>query len=148
MLSPTDAALAFAALPCEVAFVRGNHEDWSWPDFQDAWFATGRPLHALHGSGVAFGPLVVIGFPCWMGFDGHYAKCRPLDDYRYDAWLTRLMRATGPAGRALWLMHEPPTLDLGDEWAVETEWGDAIRAFQPRVVVSGHDHKLTPGIGA
>jgi len=88
LISAIDAALALAALPCEVVLIRGNHEtETNWPDFELAWRATGRPLHALHGSAVNVGGLEIVGFPCWTGNDSAYAETRPLRDYRADAWL-------------------------------------------------------------
>lgn len=142
VLSIIDTALMLADLSksCRVVFVRGNHEDWPWPDFEEAWLATGRKMHALHGTAVAFGPLTIVGFPCYMGFSGHYDKGRRLDDYHYNGWLTEVMRSSGSSAQALWLMHEPPSDQLAGAWAYIPEWEKAIREFQPLVTVSGHDH--------
>jgi len=141
LLSATDAALALAALPCEVVLVRGNHEtETNWPDFEAAWRATGRPLRALHGSSVNVGGLEIVGFPCWTGNDLPYSKINPLRDYRADAWLDDLVARHGAAIRSLWLMHEPPTRELAGEWAYCAEWERAVRTFGPLAAVSGHDH--------
>ena len=141
LISAEDAALTLADLPCEVVMVRGNHEtEDNWPDFEAAWMTTGRPLHALHGSSVNIGGLEIVGFPCWTGNDGAYAKTRTLGDYRSDAWLDGLIERFGAAARGLWLLHEPPTRELAGEWAYCAEWERAVRTFEPLVAVSGHDH--------
>lgn len=141
LISSSDAALALAALPCEVVLVRGNHEtEANWPDFELAWLATGRPLHALHGTSVNIGGLEIVGFPCLTGYDDAYAETRPLEDYNADAWLGPIIYYHGAAARGLWLMHEPPTQKLAGSWAYCKEWERAVRTFEPLVAVSGHDH--------
>ena len=46
-LTTTQAALSLAGLEVpELIFVRGNHEDFAWFEFQDAWATTGRRLVA------------------------------------------------------------------------------------------------------
>jgi len=141
LISATDAALALAALPCEIVMVRGNHEtETNWSAFELAWQATGRPLHALHGTSVNIGGLQIVGFPCCTGNDNAYAKTRPLEDYNADYWLGSIIFHFGAAARGLWLMHEPPTRELAAGWAYCAEWERAIRTFEPLVAVSGHDH--------
>lgn len=143
-LTPAAAALALAALPSEVVLARGNHEDWEvWPAFEQAWQSTGRELHALHGTVAQFGELAIVGFPCWLGDDEAYSEGRPLSQYHPEHWLPNLLKHTGPAGRALWLMHEPPSSEIADMGAYEPEWGPAIELYQPCVTVSGHDHTTT-----
>lgn len=144
-LGAEEIALLLAGLPCEVVFCRGNHESFRWLDFEIAWSATGRPLHALHGTAVTLGPLVIVGFPCLLGDDSAYAEGRRLDDYAYEEWLPGLLAQLGPAGRTLWLIHEPTDAALAAPWACEPTWRGAIEDYQPRVVVSGHDHD-TPEI--
>ena len=140
LLSSIDAALKLAALPCKVVFTPGNHEDLEWDDFELAWKATGRELHALHGTAFSFGPLTMIGFPCWLGSDTHYRRGRELRRYLPEFWLPKLLSRTGAAGRTLWLMHEPPTPELANYNAYEPTWKDAIEEFMPLLTVSGHDH--------
>lgn len=139
-LSVQAAALALSELPCEVVFTRGNHEGGAWPLFEKEWRKTGKPLHALHGDYFAFGPLIMVGFPCWLGDDTFYSEGRPLARYHPDDWLPNLLALTGEAGKAFWLLHEPPTMDLAAMEAYEPEWRDAILQYQPLVTVSGHDH--------
>ena len=139
-LSIREAAAALVALPCEVVMVRGNHEDWNWPEFEAEWLASGRELHALHGSAVTVAGLTMVGFPCLTGDDFNYRQGRELVAEAYEGWLPRVLQQTGPAGRGLWLMHEPPTPQLGHPWACCGEWGRAIAEYQPLVTVSGHDH--------
>lgn len=140
MLTVTECAMVLAALPCKIVFCRGNHEDSNFEDFELVWRAAGRPAHFLHGSAVFVGPLAIVGFPCWMGDDEWYAQGRALDSYEPDVWLTRLLRAAGPAGGALWIAHEPPCLELSEGWLSAPEWADAIRRHQPLVFACGHDH--------
>lgn len=131
-----------ASLECDaVAFARGNHEDWQWPAFEAAWQQTKRPLLALHGTHFTFGPLVIIGFPCFMGSDEFYAENRPLPIYSPDEWLDTLLVRLGPAGCTLWLMHEPPSLDIGAFGAYEPEWEAAVSQKQPIITISGHVHE-------
>ena len=140
-LTPSAAALALAALPCEVVFTRGNHEDWeNWPEFEAAWQTTGRKMNALHGSAVRVGQLTIVGFPCGLGDDSAYSEGRPLEHYNPAEWLSNLLRVTGPAGRALWLMHEPPCCDIAAQEACDPDWLEAIELYQPLLTISGHDH--------
>jgi len=58
------------------------------------------------------------------------------------AWLPDVLDEHGPAARMIWLMHEPPTgTSLSSANPASAEWGMAVRRFQPRLVVSGHDHR-------
>ena len=139
-LTISETAAALAALGAEVVMVRGNHEDANWPEFEAAWLASGRELHALHGSAVTLAGLTIVGFPCLTGNEFHYSQGRELVGEAYEGWLPAVFRRTGPAGRGLWLMHEPPTPELGDWRACCAEWRRAIEEYQPQVVVSGHDH--------
>ena len=140
-MSVQDAAFALSELPCEVILTRGNHEEFPlWPEFEDEWRSIGKPLHALHGDYFAFGPLTIVGFPCWLGDDEAYSRGKPFCPYHPDDWLPNLLTHIGPAGRTLWLMHEPPTMDLASMEAYESEWQDAILQHQPLATVSGHDH--------
>ena len=140
LLSIPEAAAALAALPCEVVMVRGNHEDWNWPEFEAEWLASGRALHALHGSAVTVAGLTMVGFPCLTGDDFNYSQGRELPSDSCDSWLPQLLRKTGAAGRTLWLMHEPPSTEISHPWACCSDWWWAIQTYQPRVTVSGHDH--------
>jgi len=146
-LSIPNAAFALSELPCEVVFTRGNHEDECWADFEQEWQLiaqeSGKKLNALHGDSFTFGPLTMVGFPCWLGNDEYFSQGRPLGRYNPEAWLPNLLKQTGPAGRTLWLIHEPPSLEIAAYVAYEPEWRDAIVHYQPLVTVSGHDH-FTP----
>jgi len=140
-LTPTGAALALAALPCEIVLVRGNHEDYeNWLEFEAAWQTTGRTLNALHCSAVKFGQLVIVGFPCSLGDDAAYSAGRESASHEPEEWVSNLLRATGPAGRALWLMHEPPSSELAAYEACDPDWFNVIELYQPLLTVSGHDH--------
>lgn len=140
-LTPTGAALALAALPCEVAFIRGNHEDFeNWLEFEAAWRTTGRTLHAPHHSAVQVGQLVIVGFPCGLGNETAFADGREPVSREPEVWMSRLLRETGPAGRALWVMHEPPSTELAAAEACDPDWFNLIELYQPLLTVSGHDH--------
>lgn len=146
-LREEEIALLLADFPCEVVFVRGNHESFRWTAFEIAWHATTRPLHALHGTAVAFGPLVIVGFPCFLGDDFAYSEGRRLPEYTYEEWLPTILQENGAAGRTLWLMHEPPDPALAAQWACEPSWGQAVDEYQPRLTVSGHDHDIPLSTG-
>ena len=149
------AALLSGLPPCEIAIVRGNHEDANWLDFLAAWPLESRRLTLLHGSCAQHGPLTILGFPCLLGnqvpfevslavVDGE--RCPPLLDRpaEIETWLPRLIRARGPPARALWLMHEPPSgTPLSERTGPVSgnlEWLEAIERFSPLLVLCGHDH--------
>jgi len=158
------AAQLLADLPCsEVVFVRGNHEDAEWLDFFKAWPHERRPMRALHASLFCLGPLTLVGFPCLLGDELPYvASLAELGDERPELaelayshsvfpWLKHLAPRAGPAGQAIWLMHEPPAgLPIASESPIVSrlEWAEAIARFQPRLTISGHDHHTPQGAGA
>ena len=43
-----------------------NHEDSAWFTFAEALKQSGKELHMLDGKAFAYGPLVIVGFPCLM----------------------------------------------------------------------------------
>jgi Icc-related predicted phosphoesterase len=60
-------------------------------------------------------------------------------------WLPDVLDEHGPAARMIWLMHEPPTgTSLSSANPASAEWATAVRRFQPRLVVSEHDHRPPP----
>lgn len=144
-LTPTQCAVELQVIGPPVLFVRGNHEDENWFEFRDAW----KSLHGsaptrLNGSFAMIGDLGVVGFPCAMGQEEAFSEGKPLGDEHYGYWLPRLLAEYGDAAVQLWVMHEPPTgtrlsapgsVVEGHAW-----WRDAIKEYQPRLVVCGHDH--------
>lgn len=150
--------LAMLRVP-EIHFVRGNHEDANWSEFVGSWPHDHRPLTALYGASASLGasPFKVIGFPCrtgseisWcahLGQDNRMTlappQCREELPVEFERWLPRLMQQTGPAGRTLWLLHEPPVRALAADNLCNPEWERALERFQPLIAVSGHDH-FTP----
>ena len=146
-LSPEECAERLAALPCEVVFTSGNHDTYSFEPFIERWQQSGKPLHALHCEAVAFGPLVVVGFPCSFGNDRFFLMGRKSKTMDFEEWLPLLGSKYGKAVRTLWLMHEPPArtkLCPPDGFmAGLEEWREAIERFRPWVTVHGHDH-ITP----
>ena len=143
---------------CDLVIVRGNHEDENWNQFLVAWPIKSRRLTLLHGSCFHHGPLVVLGFPCLLGdqvpFEDSIGTVvvetpPPLLDRpaEIDTWLPKIIHAHGPASRALWLMHEPPSgTPLSTPFGPVSgnpEWVGAIARFSPQLVLCGHDH-VTP----
>lgn len=156
-LKPGDCARAIAGLPVEhLIFVRGNHEDHTWPEFVAAWPHDRRPLTALYGTSCTIRPLVIVGFPCLTGSENYWcahllnegnvmemapAQCREELPVDLETWLPDLMRRTGPAGRTLWLLHESPVaFPLSMPRAANGLWWEAVVRFQPKLSISGHDH--------
>ena len=155
---PTAESAEFISqLPVQhMIFVRGNHEDSNWTEFVAAWPHSRRPLRANYGGGYLIGPLVMVGFPCFTGSE--FEWCAHLDVHTNqmksapltpstelsvdtDQWLPKLMRRLGPPGRTIWLMHEPPVgLSIGTPETVNHVWTTAVERFNPRLVISGHDH--------
>lgn len=146
MLGTRECAEAIARLPVpEIVVVRGNHEDWNYLSFADAMSSAGRSLTMLHGEAHVHGPLTMIGFPTLLGDETAFTIHKePLPPHP-DGWLPKVLKKTGPAGRSLWLMHEPPA---GTPLSVSSgpvagnqEWTDAIHRFSPWLVICGHDHR-------
>ena len=147
-----------AALPVEhLVCTRGNHDQEEWGTFVYAWPHQRRPLLALHGTAHTFGPLVVVGFPCHTGWDAPWREMLPktgnvvtLDPTqsgrkslpgKTSRWLRPLLRQLGPAGRTLWLLHEPPlAAPIAHSRTCNPEWTAAAARHQPLLTVSGHDH--------
>jgi Icc-related predicted phosphoesterase len=157
-ISTAESAEFLSRLPVEhIVFIRGNHEDTNWTEFVAAWPHDRRPLHALYGSAYAVGPLVMVGFPCFTGMEFTWcshlgadtnemslAPLKPTTELSVDQnqWLAKLMRQFGPAGRTLWLMHEPPVgFPIGKPETTNAVWTAAVERFSPRLVISGHDHR-------
>lgn len=157
-VSASECAAQLAALSVpHLLFVRGNHEDNNWEDFVCAWPHSRRPLVALYGTAYTAGPLTIVGFPCHSGSE--FMWCRHLEASRdcmqsapehcrvelpvaYGRWLPQLLRQTGPAGRTLWLLHEPPLAEpLAAERSCNREWQRAVERYRPMLSVSGHHHQ-------
>ena len=144
--SNLEAADVLSKLTCqEIVFVRGNHEDFDWWNFADAWAKTGRELIALHGELFLHGPLAMVGFPCGLGDETAYLGSREPLPESPDRWLSKLVKSYGPVMRTLWLMHEPPT---GTPLTVRQgslsgnpAWNEALSRFSPLLTISGHDHQ-------
>lgn len=136
--------IARCAVP-EVVFVRGNHEDLNWLEFEEAW--TGRKFIKLHGEAAVFGPAIVVGFPCYLGNDDPFAGDQQNRPYDPNVWLPKLLEEFGPPMRTLWLMHEPPAgtplSNPNSPVAGNRDWNVAIERFSPLLTISGHDH-ITP----
>ncbi len=123
----------------EVVCVRGNHEDANWLDF-----LPGRTI-SLNGNAVAFGPLVIVGFPCLLGDESWFLEGGDPASTDARQWFPSITRRYGAAARTLWLMHEPPS---GTCLSMHTgplsgnaEWRDAINCYSPLAAVFGHDHQ-------
>ncbi len=141
-----ECALLIAGLDvAEIVFVRGNHEDADWWNFQDAWKKTGRKLTKLHGEAEMFGPATVIGFPCLMGDEAAFVWDRPPLPGNPGSWLSHLLEKHGACIRSLWLMHEPPSgtplSQANSPVSGNRIWRTAIERFMPILTVSGHDHQ-------
>lgn len=147
-LTTAECATAIAALACKgIVFVRGNHEDENWDVFKRHWPQAKKLLLTLHGEAFRHGPLTVVGWPCLLGSEDSFIAPRASLCFEPDDWLKPLMRLHGASFRTLWLMHEPPQgtpLSAANSVvAGNQEWTAAIRDFQPRLVICGHDH-VTP----
>jgi Icc-related predicted phosphoesterase len=147
-----------AKFPGKCVFIRGNHEEQNWTNFVYAWPHEKAPLIALHGTAFQAGPLVLVGFPCALGWQEPWCESMPkagnelsLDPVKSgikripadsDKWLPKVMRELGPSGRHLWLVHEPPLQHaIAGPMTWNPQWKKAVERFSPLVVVSGHDHE-------
>lgn len=143
--SEKECASRLAELPCEVVFVRGNHEMENWEPFARCWLKTGRTLNIPHGDVTVIGPLVIVGFPCTFGNEESFLMGRKSVGYNATTWLPDLLEQHGAAVRTLWLMHEPAAYTKLCEpeglMAGVDEWSEAIERYQPWLTISGHDHE-------
>jgi len=137
-MTPPEAAavLAKATGECEVAFSPGNHElfEVEFGEFERAWKDI-RPFNLLSRRPGKFGRLIVMGFPAFA--------CDEWED-----WLVAYVNMLGDHARVLWLMHEPPTSELAEEFFRCEDWHNAILTYGPLIVVSGHDHNTPLERGA
>lgn len=158
-LSVHETAEIMAKLPVDqIVFTRGNHEQEDWQEFVYAWPHEQRPLVALHGTACTHGPLVIAGFPCGLGWDEPFREMLPKNgntltlDFKEsgrkslpenaNTWLSKLLEQTGPAGRTLWLMHEPPVeAPIAHSICCNPLWTPLVERYQPLLTVSGHDHE-------
>jgi Icc-related predicted phosphoesterase len=149
-----ECAKRIASLDCEeMVFVRGNHEDQAWWEFQSAWEGTGKALHALDRKAFASGPMVMLGFPCRLGDQTAFVESASpgqndqKEGQGWETWLRPVLRQYGPASRTLWLMHEPPNGTLLSQKVGPAagcpKWREAIEEYSPLLVITGHDH-FTP----
>jgi len=124
-VATAEAAELLSKLPCpQLVFVRGNHEQEDWPKFVAAW-----PLHEPPTPGAQrYCPRFRPARNGWLSVPHSWEApwCATLprvgneitDDFMlsgrdvlpidHEFWLPPLIQRLGPAGRALWLMHEPP----------------------------------------
>jgi len=128
----------------EIVLIRGNHEDADWINFLMAWTETGRKLTKLHGEAVAFGPAVMIGFPCLIGDDVAFTCDKEPLPSQHSLWVDKLVQQHGAAMRTLWLMHEPPAFagakSADAQISCNRTWAGLIKRFSPLLTISGHDH--------
>ena len=166
LLSHHEAAQLLANLPVDhMVFTRGNHEGENWRAFVEAWPSQTRPLIALYGTAEVFGPLVLVGFPCFLGQERPFVQTLPKSGnevadptqsggrkvlpVKLSLWLKPLMQSLGPAGRSIWLMHEPPAgLPIAQPGTFNPIWTDAVENYQPLLTVSGHDHSTPHSRGS
>ncbi len=126
----------------ELIFVRGNHEEDNWSAFASLLRGKGRKIVTLHGECHRVGATGVLGFPCFEGYEDPFLEGREALAADPMEWLPELIDEHGTAARTIWLMHEPPAgTGLSTANTASTEWATAVRRFQPRLVVSGHDHR-------
>ncbi len=144
-LSQVECAAVVAELAApQIVVTRGNHENRNYQAFAAELDSRGRPPISLHGESHAIGPLILVGFPSLFGDHAAFtANKAPLPGHP-DDWLPGLVSPLGPAGRTLWIAHEPP---FGTVLSVPSgpvaghpEWALAIHRYQPRVFLCGHDH--------
>lgn len=126
----------------ELIFVRGNHEEDNWPGFAALLRGKGRRLATLHGDCHQVGATGLLGFPCLEGYEYPFLESRAALAADPMEWLSGVLDEHGAAARTIWLMHEPPAgTGLSTTITGNIEWATAVRRFQPRLVVSGHDHQ-------
>ena len=138
---PKQAAAKLAEMDTKMLFKLGNHDVGCWDAFHEAWVETGRQAIVPNASAVSFGPLVIVGFPCLVGWHENLDGVTNPFARDYESWLPDLLERHQAAARSLWLMHEPPHPQLCEEWAFSAPWREAIERYQPAIAVSGHDHR-------
>ena len=128
----------------ELIFVRGNHEEENWPSFASLLRGKGRRIVTLHGECHRVEATGVLGFPCLEGYEDPFLEGREALAADPMEWLPGVIDEHGAPARMIWLMHEPPAgTGLSTADTANVEWATAVRRFQPRLVVSGHDHQTS-----
>jgi Icc-related predicted phosphoesterase len=158
LLSEAECAKRLSELDVNhLLFVRGNHEDANWAKFVRAWPLDKRPLTCLYGTAFIYGPLVILGFQCTMGWEGEWARSLPKQGnnlsrnpaetgrkrlgVHVQRWLKPIMRTLGPAARTIWLMHQPPAgLPIAAPIGFNPWFTNFVDRYQPLLTISGHDH--------
>lgn len=126
----------------ELIFVRGNHEEDNWPSFASLLRGKGRRIVTLHGECHRVGATGLLGFLCFEGYEDPFLEGREALSADPMEWLSGVIDEHGAPARMIWLMHEPPAgTGLSAANMASAEWATAVRRFQPRLVVSGHDHR-------
>lgn len=126
----------------ELIFVRGNHEEDNWPTFASLLRGKGRKIVTLYGECHRVGAIGLLGFPCLEGYEEPFLEGREALAVDPMEWLPGVVDEHGTAACTIWLMHEPPAgTGLSTAVTANIEWATAVRRFQPRLVVSGHDHQ-------
>jgi Icc-related predicted phosphoesterase len=128
-MTPYEAAVFFCeiAFHVPVVFSPGNHElfESELREFRRGW-KNKIPLLVLDRTISRVGDLYVVGFPVFA-----------CDDWR--DWLPYCLDGL-PSRNSIWLMHEPPSRELAEEFFVCDDWRAAVEEYQPIIVISGHDH--------
>jgi Icc-related predicted phosphoesterase len=145
MLSVAECAQAVACLEvARVLAVRGNHEHVQFADFADAMATATASFTTLHGEAAQVGDMTLLGFECLLGNDVAFTLLKQLLPPEPGAWVPKLMGKLGPAGRCLWIAHEPPSgtplSASSGPLSGNPEWTALVERFNPRLMVCGHDH--------
>jgi hypothetical protein len=138
-------------------FVRANHKEEEWRRLTAAWPFEKRPLVAPCAAACTIGPLAIVGFPCQLDWEGPWCETlsrrgneivpdpsqpgRNRPPLKPNLWPLALLQATGPAGRTLWLMHEPPFAEpIAAAVCRNPRWAHVVKRCRPLVATSAHDH--------
>lgn len=145
MLSVAECAREIARLEvAQVIAVRGNHEHVQFADFMEAMAPATVSFTTLHGEAARVGCITLLGFECLLGNDVAFTLWKEPLPPEPGAWVPKLMRKVGSAGRCLWVAHElpagTPLSATSGPLSGNPEWTALIERFNPRLMVCGHDH--------
>lgn len=153
-LNVGDCAEGIGRLPCrKIAFIEGNHDLEVWSAFLAAWQKQPNPerLQILAPGILQHGQLMVVGLPCDISGADKSITGWHYGDANLSEWINKSVEYYGVPFKTLWFIHEPPsgtplTPQQGFYRGSDTTL-KLLQKYQPRFVVSGHEHAHPRHIG-
>ena len=117
----------------ELILVHGLRDTSLLNQFKGAWQDDGLELCLLNRRAKALKRAVAVGFPPRLKSDDSCQK----RFHEFRQWFSPILETHVAAARTLWLLPEPPALDMHQFPQSRREWRKAIDKFLPRIVLFG-----------